>query len=135
MLKSGNDTANDREIKAFLGEDTEFKGVLSFEKTVRIDGTFGGEVITKDTLIVGENAVLDADISVGTIIIRGKISGNINATKKIELCSNGELVGNIKTPVLFIEDGAVFEGNCEMIRKDKKVIPMVRNEKKEEKAV
>ena len=131
-MRSGDDSTKDRDIKAFLGEDTEFKGVLSFEKTVRIDGKLGGEVITKDTLIVGENAVLDADISVGTIIVRGKISGNINATKKIELCSSGELFGNIKTPLLFIEDGAVFEGNCEMIRKDKKVIPMVRDEKKKE---
>jgi cytoskeletal protein CcmA (bactofilin family) len=122
MLKSEDNSNKEREIKAFLGKDTEFKGVLTFEKTVRIDGKFGGEVITKDTLIVGEKALLDGDISVGTIIIKGKIYGNINATKRIELCFGGEILGNIKTPALLIEDGAIFEGNCEMIRKDKEIV-------------
>ncbi|MBI5183994.1 MAG: polymer-forming cytoskeletal protein [Nitrospinae bacterium] len=122
MLKSEDNSNQEREIKAFLGKDTEFKGVLTFEKTVRIDGKFGGEVITKDTLIVGEKALLDGDISVGTIIIKGKIYGNINATKRIEICCGGEILGNIKTPALLIEDGAIFEGNCEMIKKDKEIV-------------
>lgn len=104
------------EIKAFLGEGTEFKGVLTFEGTVRIDGVLEGEVITKDMLIIGEKASLQADISAGTVVAKGKLCGNIVATKKIELRSNSVVVGNIKTPVLFIEEGAVFDGRCEMVQ-------------------
>ncbi|MEK6591253.1 MAG: polymer-forming cytoskeletal protein [Nitrospinota bacterium] len=109
------------EVKAFLGEGTEFKGLLSFEGTVRIDGKFEGEVVTKDTLILGENAVMNADVTVGTIITRGKVTGNITATKKIEVYKDGEVVGNIKTPLLIVEEGAILDGKCEMVKRDKKV--------------
>ncbi len=109
------------EVKAFLGEGTEFNGLLSFEGTVRIDGKFEGEVVSKDTLILGESAVMNAEVSVGIIIVRGKIAGNIVASKKIEIRSDGEVIGNIKTPLLFIEEGAILDGKCEMIKKDKKV--------------
>ena len=73
------------EVKAFLGEGTEFNGLLSFEGTVRIDGKFEGEVVSKDTLILGNSAVMNAEVSVGIIIVRGKIAGNIVASKKIEI--------------------------------------------------
>lgn len=109
------------EVKAFLGEGTEFNGLLSFEGTVRIDGKFEGEVVSKDTLILGESAVMNAEVSVGIIIVRGKIAGNIVASKKIEIRSDGEVIGNIKTPLLFVEEGAILDGKCEMIKKDKKV--------------
>jgi cytoskeletal protein CcmA (bactofilin family) len=109
------------EVKAFLGEGTEFKGLLSFEGTVRIDGKFEGEVVTKDILILGENAVMNADVTVGTIITRGKVTGNITATKKIEVYKDGEIVGNIKTPLLIVEEGAILDGKCEMVKRDKKV--------------
>ena len=109
------------EVKAFLGEGTEFNGLLSFEGTVRIDGKFEGEVVSKDTLILGNSAVMNAEVSVGIIIVRGKIAGNIVASKKIEIRAEGEVIGNIKTPLLFIEEGAILDGKCEMIKKDKKV--------------
>ena len=71
------------EIKAFLGEGTDFKGILTFEGTVRVDGQLEGEVYTKDTLIVGESATVNAEINVNTIVISGVVRGNINATGKI----------------------------------------------------
>src|SRR5210317_1717327 len=86
------------EIKAFLGEGTDFKGILTFEGTVRIDGKLEGEVYTKDTLIVGESAVVGAEINVHTIVISGVVRGNINATGKIEVHRPGKLFGNVKTP-------------------------------------
>lgn len=102
------------EIKAFLGEGTDFKGILTFEGTVRVDGKLEGEVYTKDTLIVGESAVVAAEINVHTIVISGIVRGNINATGKIEVHRPGKLFGNIKTPSLYIEEGVIFEGNCAM---------------------
>jgi cytoskeletal protein CcmA (bactofilin family) len=102
------------EIKAFLGEGTDFKGILTFEGTVRVDGELEGEVYTKDTLIVGESAVVAAEINVHTIVISGVVRGNINATGKIEVHRPGKLFGNVKTPSLYIEEGVIFEGNCAM---------------------
>ncbi|MDF1524947.1 MAG: polymer-forming cytoskeletal protein [bacterium] len=116
------------EIKAFLGEGTDFKGILTFEGTVRVDGQLEGEVYTKDTLIVGESAVVAAEINVHTIVISGIVRGNINATGKIEVHRPGKLFGNVKTPSLFIEEGVIFEGNCAMAYDasgEKKVSPIV----------
>lgn len=115
------------EIKAFLGEGTDFKGILTFEGTVRVDGKLEGEVYTKDTLIVGESAVVAAEINVHTIVISGIVRGNINATGKIEVHRPGKLFGNVKTPSLYIEEGVIFEGNCAMAydaAEEKKVSPI-----------
>lgn len=115
------------EIKAFLGEGTDFKGILTFEGTVRVDGKLEGEIYTKDTLIVGESAVVGAEINVHTIVISGIVRGNVNATGKIEVHRPGKLFGNVKTPSLFIEEGVIFEGNCAMAydaAEEKKVSPI-----------
>jgi len=128
------DTAAPRgEIKAFLGEGTDFKGVLTFEGTVRIDGKMEGEIHTKDTLIVGESAVVSAEINVNTIAISGVVRGNITATGKIEIQRPGKLFGNVKTPSLRIEEGVIFEGSCSMSHpagEEKRVPPisLSRNE-------
>ncbi len=109
------------EIKAFLGEGTDFKGILTFEGTVRIDGKLEGEVYTKDTLIIGESAVVNAEINVNTIVVSGVVRGNITATSKVEVHRPGKVLGNIKTPSLFIEEGVIFEGGCSMSQEDSKV--------------
>jgi cytoskeletal protein CcmA (bactofilin family) len=114
MLKKGSGTPEQSEITAFLGKGTEFKGVLSFEGTIRVDGKLDGEVISKDTLIAGDGAFLQGEISVGTIILSGKIVGNINAIQKVHLLSPASVQGNIKTPKLIIEEGVTLDGKCEM---------------------
>lgn len=110
------------DLKAFLGEATEFKGLLSFQGTVRIDGKLEGEVVTKDTLIVGESADIKAEITVGTMISEGKIMGNVTASNRIEIRSKSRLIGNIKTPSLIIEQGAIFDGSCQMGKTEEKII-------------
>jgi cytoskeletal protein CcmA (bactofilin family) len=115
MLKKTGENPEPKEVKAFMGEGTDFKGILSFEGTAKVDGKVEGEVETPDTLIVGEKARIDADVRVGTLIALGKIKGNIYAKKRVALHASCELSGNIKTPAIFIEEGAVFEGKCEMI--------------------
>jgi cytoskeletal protein CcmA (bactofilin family) len=114
MLKKGSGTTEQSEISAFLGKGTEFKGVLSFEGTIRVDGKIEGEVISKDTLIAGDGAFLQGEISVGTIISSGKIVGNINASQQVHLLAPANIQGNIKTPKLIIEEGVTFDGKCEM---------------------
>ena len=114
MLKKGSGTTEQGEITAFLGKGTEFKGVLSFEGTIRVDGKVEGEVVSKDTLIAGDGAFLQGEITVGTIISSGKIVGNITASQKVHVLAPGVVQGNIRTPKLIIEEGVTFDGKCEM---------------------
>jgi len=114
MLKRGSGTPEQAEITAFLGKGTAFKGVLSFEGTIRVDGRIEGEVVSKDTLIAGDGAFIQGEITVGTLISSGKIVGNITASQKVHVLSPGHIQGNIKTPKLIIEEGVTFDGKCEM---------------------
>ena len=102
------------EINAFLGRDTEFEGKLSFTGAVRIDGKLSGEIFSNGTLIVGESAVIKAQIHIADMVISGEVHGDIFAEKKIEITVPGKLFGNIKTPKLVLEEGVIFEGNCKM---------------------
>jgi cytoskeletal protein CcmA (bactofilin family) len=130
-MNAKNKVENIKDIKAYLGEDTVFSGVLSFNGVVRIDGKMDGEVNTDDTLIVGENGVLEADITAGTVICRGKIKGTIKASKRIEIHTNSEVVGNISAPALLVENGAIFDGSCDMTGNDGKIIKLVQSEEAE----
>ena len=123
-----------KDIKAHLGEDTVFSGALSFNGAVRIDGKLDGEVNTDDTLIVGENGILEADIVAGTVICRGKIKGTIKASKRIEIHTNSEVIGNISAPSLLVESGAIFDGNCDMTGTDSQIIKLVKTEEGKEAA-
>jgi len=102
------------EISAFLGKGTEFEGKLTFEGTVQIDGKFSGEISTQGTLIIGESAKVQAEINAKSIIINGEVKGNLSASSRLEIHAPGKLLGNIKTPVLVIDEGVIFEGNCQM---------------------
>lgn len=102
------------EIKAFLGEGTEFKGVLSFQGTVRIDGRLEGEVLGDELLIVGEAGVLRATIEVGSLVTKGRIEGNIRAKKRVELLASSTVIGTISAPCLVVMEGATLNGTCDM---------------------
>lgn len=112
---------SDGEIKAFLGTGTEFQGTLTFDGTIRIDGKLSGEVISRDTLIVGEGAEVDAEVNVGVLVSWGTIKGNVKAADRIQLHESSELHGNISTPRLNISEGAFFNGSCEMPQGSDKV--------------
>ncbi|MBT5472430.1 MAG: polymer-forming cytoskeletal protein [Nitrospina sp.] len=125
---------DETEIKAYMGEDTVFNGSLTFDGTVRIDGKFEGQVITEDTLIIGETGHLMAEISAGTVICMGRVEGTVMASKKVEIHSTSKVVGNVKSPALYIELGGVLDGSCDMTGKETKIIPLVKTEEKEKKS-
>jgi len=102
------------ELNAILGQGSEFEGKLTFQGTVRIDGRFQGEIFSKDVLVIGESAEVRAEISVGTVVINGKVWGNVRATDSVQLHAPGQLRGNMFTPALTIDQGVVFEGQCQM---------------------
>lgn len=103
-------------LNAFLGEGTSFKGTLTFEGTVRIDGRLEGEIFTKDMLVIGEGAQVNASIHAGVVVIGGTVHGNVTAERKVEINPTGRLYGNVSTPSLVIEEGVIFEGSCTMGR-------------------
>ena len=123
----------DDQIKAYMGEDTVFKGSLNFDGTVRIDGKFEGQVFTNDTLIIGATGHLIAEITAGTIICMGRIEGTLMASKKVEIHANSRVIGNIKSPALYVELGGVLDGTCEMTGKETKITRLVKTEEKEKK--
>jgi len=112
------------DLNALLGRGSEFDGKLAFEGTVRIDGTFTGEISTSDTLIVGEGARVQAEISCGSVIVHGEITGNIKASNSVELHRPGKVRGDITTPSLMVEKGVLFEGRSKMEDAGSNVIPL-----------
>jgi cytoskeletal protein CcmA (bactofilin family) len=112
--RSSDMEKKDEEIVAFVGKGVDFKGTISYDGTVRIDGSLDGEIHTTGMLIVGETASISAKISAGTIVSRGRITGNIIAKQRIQLLSPAVLDGSVQTPVFSIEDGVTFNGTCEM---------------------
>ena len=101
-------------VTTLLGKGSEFEGKLSFEGTVRVDGKLTGEIFTDDVLMVGEGAEVNAEVTVGAIVIQGTVRGNITAKRSVEIHSPGRVKGNINTPSLFIEKGVFFDGHCQM---------------------
>src|SRR5262252_7315287 len=109
-----NVVARSGELNALLGKVSEFEGKLTFEGQVRIDGKFTGQIITKDTLVIGDGARVSAEINAGTVIVNGLVEGNIRAAQLIELHQPGRIKGNLETPALSMDRGVVFEGSCKM---------------------
>ena len=103
-------------LTAFIDQGSEFEGKLSFKDTVRIDGTFRGEIRSENTLIVGESGEVEADIHSKNVVISGSVAGDIVATRQLVLHKTARLHGNANTPSLVVEDGAVFNGTAKMDR-------------------
>src|SRR6478609_9382630 len=102
------------EITTLLGRGATFEGKLTFEGTVRIDGRFKGEVFSDDVLVIGEGAIVEAQIDVGEVIIQGTVIGNITAKRSIEIHAPGRVKGDLHTPSLQIDKGVMFEGRSFM---------------------
>jgi len=102
------------ELNALLGKGSQFEGKLLFEGTVRIDGKFSGEIISTDTLIIGEGAEVKATIRVGTLTCLGDYQGDATASKAIELKAPAKVRGNLTTASIVVERGVFFDGNCKM---------------------
>ena len=102
------------EITTLLGRGATFDGKLTFEGTVRIDGKFTGEIVSTDTLIIGEGAEVKAQIQVGSLVIVGEYNGDAKASKSIEIKAPAKVRGTITTASIVIERGVFFDGTCKM---------------------
>ncbi len=100
-----------------LDVDASMQGTLSFKDAVnlKINGRFEGVLNTKGNLMIGEEALVNADITGESIIVAGKVNGNITALKDLKLISPARVVGDIRSPLLSIAEGAIFDGSCRML--------------------
>ncbi|HKO35990.1 MAG TPA: polymer-forming cytoskeletal protein [Pyrinomonadaceae bacterium] len=122
----------DGTLSGFVGGGTAITGEATFKSLLRIDGKFSGRIASPSgTLIVGAGGVVDANIEVSVCTIQGTVNGDIIATQRIELGRAGKLNGNIQSPSLMIEQGAVFEGSCKMIQQKAASEKPARVERKE----
>ncbi|HEY6199019.1 MAG TPA: polymer-forming cytoskeletal protein [Candidatus Binatia bacterium] len=114
---------------AYLGPGSKASGRLVFEGPTTIEGEIDGEISVHGTLTIGENAIIKGKINATSVVVRGKVTADIQADKKIDLQPPAVVVGDVTTQALVIGDGAILEGHCAM-RKEKegKVLPLLRQE-------
>ena len=104
-------------LSGFVGHGTVLTGETNFQAMLRVDGVLQGTVSSEaGTLIVGSNGQVDANVAVASATINGTVNGDIVATEKLHLGRTAKVVGNVQTPRIIIEEGAVLEGSCSMLR-------------------
>jgi cytoskeletal protein CcmA (bactofilin family) len=107
-MKKGN------QVITFLGKETEFEGKLAFRGTMRLDGHFKGEITAGESLIVGEEGMIEANLHAAYIVISGEVHGNILADQRVDIHPPGKVFGNIQAPAVVIDEGVIFEGKTRM---------------------
>ncbi len=102
------------DLTGFIDEGSEIEGKYTFTGTVMVNGKFQGEISSTDTLIIGEKAVINANIRAGSVVISGEVVGNVTAAERVELKGSARVFGDLEAPVVVVEEGVLFEGRCRM---------------------
>jgi cytoskeletal protein CcmA (bactofilin family) len=100
--------------KNVLNSDVELKGTLKFSGEMTFDGKLDGDIVSEGTLNLGDNAVIKGNINVNSVVMRGKVNGNVSAKEKIDIKTKAELFGDIRAPRLVIEEGVTFVGKSDI---------------------
>ena len=119
--RSDNNHKTEAHLETMIGADSFFQGTLRSKGSVRIDGKVEGGV-SAEGVILGEQGEIQGDISARTVVVGGKVTGNIHATESLELLSKSQVFGDLHAPQLLIAEGAVFEGSCLMASEKAKVL-------------
>lgn len=101
-------------LNGFIDKGSHIRGDLSFEDTFRIDGRFEGKIRSGTELVIGDAADVTAEIDVARVSVNGTLKGSVKASERVELLAGARVFGDLITPVLRIEEGAHFEGACQM---------------------
>jgi len=102
-------------VSTYLGAGVNIVGTIAFKDTIRLDGKVKGQIMSDSgTVIVGEKAVLHADISADVVIIMGEVHGTVTARQRMEAYPPGRVSGDITAPVVAVEPGVIFDGNVTM---------------------
>lgn len=96
-----------------MGPETTIEGALCSQGAVRVDGKITGGISAQE-LIIGERGQVEGDVQATSVVIAGKITGNVTCEESLELRSSAQVQGDIHAPTLHIDEGATFEGQCLM---------------------
>lgn len=102
------------EIVSLLGDGVEISGEISFANGLRVDGVVKGRLRSEGVLIIGPKGRVEAEVFTRKVSISGEFRGSLHATDRVEVHSEGKVYGDLFTPCLIIEAGAIFEGKCNM---------------------
>lgn len=111
-------------VDTIIGQEASLRGSFNSKRTIHVDGEVYGNVTSEDGVIVGEKGMIRGNLTARSVVIGGKVKGNINASQRLELQGSAQVEGDISTPDLIIEDGAMFEGNCQMEEAVAKVVDL-----------
>ena len=100
------------EVNSTIGENSFFEGRFAVNGNLRVDGKFEGKTLNVDQLEIGPKAKVRTEIYATSVIVKGIVIGNINASRRILLLSTARVLGDIRTPELIIQDGVILEGKC-----------------------
>jgi cytoskeletal protein CcmA (bactofilin family) len=114
MLKKKRNCSNVTSVGTILGKDTKIEGKLNAEGTVRIDGTFVGEVDIAGDLVIGEEGQVRATVQAHNLLVVGAINGNVVTTGQLEIAPTGKIIGDVETARLIVEAGGLLQGHCKM---------------------
>lgn len=103
------------QVGTIISGDTCFKGTITSQGTIRVDGQHEGEINTSGDLVVGENGHIQAQVKARNAIVAGVVNGNVDVSDKLELMPTAKLYGDIKVGTLTVNEGAVFRGACQML--------------------
>ena len=113
--KEGNDSSmNGTGNKNVLSSDVEINGTLKFAGDLTFEGKLQGDIVSDGALQLGDSTVINGNVSVTSVVVRGKVNGNITAKEKIEIKAKAEWFGDIKASKLVIEEGVTFVGRTEV---------------------
>jgi len=109
-------TPKGSDLTAFIDEGSEIEGKYTFRGTVMMNGKFSGEIVSNDTLIIGEKGVVNANVRAGIVLINGEVVGNVAASERVELRGSARIFGDVEAPVVVVEEGVMFDGKCKMTK-------------------
>jgi len=110
--KSKQEPSRGSDLTAFIDEGSEIEGKYTFNGTVMLNGKFSGEIVSSDSLIIGEKGVVNATVRAGIVLVNGEVIGNVFASERIELRGTARVYGDVEAPVIVVEEGVHFEGHC-----------------------
>ena len=114
MSRSNKNNFNADSVNMIIGPESNIKGNLHSQGSIRIDGTVTGEIVSQGEVFIGETSVCNASINANRIVIAGQVLGNVEATKGIKICATGKVEGNITGDRLIVEEGGIYKGQVNM---------------------
>jgi cytoskeletal protein CcmA (bactofilin family) len=116
MIKKG--ISSDFSINSIIGENTSFKGIFTIKGPLRIDGDFTGKIISSGKVIIGKTGRAECIILAKNVVVGGVVKGDIYAEDKVVILKSSEIIGNIYSSSVIMDDGVIFNGKCDIIQKN-----------------